>query len=395
MDKIKMINPVVEMDGDEVTRLIWQMIKDELLLPFVDLKTEYYDLGLPHRKDTDDAVTMDAAQAVKKWGVGVKCATITPNAQRQVEYDLSRLYKSPNGTLRAALDGTIFRSPIILPGSVPLVPTWKKPITVARHGYGDMYKAVELSAGAGETVRLVGDGEEKTVFAFSGPGVTMGMHNTDASIYAFARSCFACALDRKEDLWFSCKDTICQVYDGRFRDIFQKVFQDEYKDAFESAGINYFYTLIDDAVARCMRSEGGFVWALKNYDGDVMSDMIGAAFGALALMTSVLISPTGRYVYEAAHGTVTRHWRRRQTGERTSTNPMALLYAWTGALRKRGELDGLADLQDFAQKLEDASMQAISDGIMTGDMAQLLGHGQTVDTEDFVEAIRQRLEKSL
>ena len=394
MDKIKMINPIVEMDGDETTRLIWALVKDELLKPFLDLKTEYYDLGLPYRKDTDDQVTLDAAEAVKKWGVGVKCATITPNAQRKEEYDLPRLYKSPNGTLRAALDGTIFRTPILLPGTTPLVPALKKHITVARHGYGDMYKAVELRAEAGQTVLLTG-GEEKTVFSFSGPGVALGMHNTDESIYAFARSCFACALDKKQDLWFSCKDTICQIYDGRFRDIFQEVYDAEYKAAFEKAGISYFYTLIDDAVARCLRSEGGFVWALKNYDGDVMSDMIGAAFGALALMTSVLISPTGRYVYEAAHGTVTRHWRRRQAGERTSTNPMAILFAWTGALRKRGELDGLEGLVSFAQKLEGASMKAIADGIVTGDMAQLMGRGQVVDTEDFIAAIRKRLEQSI
>ena len=395
MDKIKMINPIVEMDGDETTRLMWALVKSELLEPFVELKTEYYDLGLPHRKATDDKVTVEAAQAVQKWGVGAKCATITPNDQRKVEYDLPRLYPSPNGTLRAALDGTIFRTPILLPGTTPLVPAWKKPITVARHGYGDIYKDVELPAEAGQTFQLTNGKQSKTVFSFTGPGVTLAMHNTDASIYAFARSCFACALERKQELWFSCKDTISQTYDARFRDIFQEVYETEYKDAFQAAGISYFYTLIDDAVARCLRSEGGFVWALKNYDGDVMSDMIGAAFGALALMTSVLISPTGRYVYEAAHGTVTRHWRRRQHGERTSTNPMAILFAWTGALKKRGELDGLADLSAFAQKIEDASLQAIADGVVTGDMAQLLGRGQTVDTEDFIAAIRQRLEQSL
>ncbi len=395
MDKLKMTTPIVEMDGDEMTRLMWSQVKEMLIEPFVELKTEYYDLGLPHRKETDDGVTMEAAEAVRRLGVGVKCATITPNAQRKTEYDLPRLYPSPNGTLRAALDGTIFRAPILLPGATPLVPTWTKPITVARHGYGDIYKAVELPGSAGQSFHLTGGGADKTVFSFAGPGVTLAMHNTDASIYAFARSCFACALDKKQDLWFSCKDTICQIYDGRFRDIFQRVYDGEFKTAFEKAGIQYLYTLIDDAVARCMRSEGGFVWALKNYDGDVMSDLIGAAFGALALMTSVLISPTGRYVYEAAHGTVTRHWRRRQAGERTSTDPMAILFAWTGALKKRGELDGLDALSAFAQKLEDASMDTIADGVMTGDMARLMGHGQAADTEDFIAAIRKKLEQSL
>ncbi len=391
MDKIGMTTPIVEMDGDETARLMWGLVREELVRPFVDLKTEYYDLSLTARKETEDAVTMDAARAVKRLGVGVKCATITPNAQRKAEYDLPRLYPSPNGTLRSALDGTIFRSPILLPGATPLVPTWTRPITVARHGYGDVYKGVEVSARGGETVRLTGAGEDKTVFAFQGPGVALAMHNTDASIFSFARSSFACALDRKQDLWFSCKDTISQTYDGRFRDVFQKVYDEEYKAAFEAAGIRYLYTLIDDAVARCMRSNGGFVWALKNYDGDVMSDMIGAAFGALALMTSVLISPDGRFVYEAAHGTVTRHWRRRQAGERTSTDPMAILFAWSGALRKRGELDGLPALSAFAQKLEDAAMDTVRDGVVTGDIAALLGRGQVADTEDFVAAIRRRL----
>ena len=395
MDKIRMTTPLVEMDGDETTRLIWALVKDELLTPFIDLKTEYYDLGLPHRRDTDDKVTLDAAVAVRRLGVGVKCATITPNDQRKAEYGLPRLYPSPNGTLRAALDGTIFRTPILLPGTTPLVPAWKKPITVARHGYGDIYKAVELPAEAGETFHLTNGDKDKTVFSFAGRGVTLAMHNTDESIFAFARSCFACALDKKEDLWFSCKDTISQTYDARFRDIFEKVYETEFKDRFQSSGISYLYTLIDDAVARCLRSEGGFVWALKNYDGDVMSDMIGAAFGALALMTSVLISPTGRYVYDAAHGTVTRHWRRRQTGERTSTNPMAILFAWTGALRKRGELDRLPELAAFAGKLEDASIQTIESGVMTGDMAQMLGGGKASDTEDFIAAIREKLEQSL
>ncbi len=395
MDKIKMTTPIVEMDGDEMTRLMWAMVKRELLEPFVELKTEYYDLGLPSRRDTDDAVTMEAARAVDRLGVGVKCATITPNAQRKVEYDLPRLYPSPNGTLRSALDGTIFRSPILLPGATPLVPTWTKPITVARHGYGDVYKGVELAADAGQTVRLVSGTEEKTVFAFQGPGVALAMHNTDRSIEAFARSCFACALDRGEDLWFSCKDTISQTYDARFRDIFQRVYDQEYADAFRKAGIQYLYTLIDDAVARCMRSSGGFVWALKNYDGDVMSDMIGAAFGSLALMKSVLISPTGRTVYEAAHGTVTRHWRRRQAGERTSTDPMAILFAWTGALRKRGRLDALEDLAAFAQKLEDAALDAIRAGMVTGDIAQLLGRGTVTDTDGFIAAVRDQLEQAL
>ena len=395
MNKIRMTAPIVEMDGDETTRLIWALVKDELLTPFIDLKTEYYDLGLSHRKDTDDKVTIDAAEAVLRLGVGVKCATITPNDQRKAEYDLPRLYPSPNGTLRAVLDGTIFRSPIILPGTTPLVPAWKKPITVARHGYGDIYKDVELPARAGQTFHLTNGDDDKVVFSFSGPGVTLAMHNTDESIYAFARSCFACALDKKQDLWFSCKDTISQTYDGRFRDIFQEVYETEYQDSFRAAGISYLYALIDDAVARCLRSEGGFVWALKNYDGDVMSDMIGAAFGALALMTSVLISPTGRYVYDAAHGTVTRHWRRRQQGERTSTNPMAILFAWTGALRKRGELDGQTELAAFARKLEDASIQTIAGGVMTGDMAQMLHCGRAADTEDFIAAIRENMERSL
>jgi isocitrate dehydrogenase len=388
-----MKNPIVEMDGDEMTRLIWRMIKDELLLPFVDLKTEYYDLGLPERERTDDAVTMAAAQAVKKWGVGVKCATITPNEKRMTEYHLSRKYPSPNGTIRAALDGTVFRSPILLPGTTPLVPTWKAPITIARHSYGDLYKDTEQRVSQGGTVSLTGAGGESQVFDFKGPGVVLAMYNTDDSIRSFARSCFACALDKGQDLWFSCKDTISSTYDGRFRDIFQEVYDAEYAAKFQAAGITYFYTLIDDAVARCMRSQGGFVWALKNYDGDVMSDMIGAAFGALALMTSVLISPDGNFEYEAAHGTVTQHWYRRQKGEKTSTNPMATLFAWTGALAKRGELDGTPALIDFAKNLEKASLQAIGDGIVTGDMAALTGAAAGVDTETFIGAIRQRLEE--
>jgi isocitrate dehydrogenase len=395
VEKIQMKNPIVEMDGDEMTRLIWRMIKTELLEPFVALETEYYDLGLPNREKTDDEVTKQAAQAIKKWGVGVKCATITPNARRMEEYSLSRMYPSPNGTIRAMLDGTVFRSPILLPGTTPLVSGWKQPITIARHSYGDLYKDTEHRVEQSGDVRLVGDGADKKVFSFQGPGVVLAMYNTDDSIRSFARSCFACALDKRQDLWFSCKDTISSVYDGRFRDIFRQVYDQEFAEKFQQAGISYFYTLIDDAVARCMRSSGGFVWALKNYDGDVMSDMIGAAFGALALMTSVLISPDGNFEYEAAHGTVTQHWYRRQKGEKTSTNPMATLFAWTGALTKRGELDGTPALGEFAQKLEQASLKAIGDGVVTGDMAALTGAETSVDTETFIGAIRTRLEESL
>ena len=393
MTKIQMPNPIVEMDGDETTRLIWRMIKDELLAPFIELNTEYYDLGLPERERTDDAVTMQAAEALRRVGVGVKCATITPNKARVEEYHLSRMYPSPNGTIRSAVDGTTFRAPIIVPGATPLVPTWKKPITIARHSNADLYKDTELRIDAPCEAHLTAGEQDKTVYAFPGPGVTLAMYNTDKSIELFARSCFNCALDKKQDLWFSCKDTISKIYDGRFRDIFQEVYDSEYKDKFAEAGISYLYTLIDDAVARCMRSEGGFVWALKNYDGDVMSDMIGAAFGALALMTSVLISPSGCFEYEAAHGTVTRHWYRRQKGERTSTNPMATIFAWSGAIRKRGELDGVAALVDFGDKLERASLDTIADGIVTGDMAALTGRTESVDTETFIAAIRERLEK--
>ena len=393
MNKIPMTNPIVEMDGDEMTRVIWALIKDELIKPFVELNTEYYDLGLPHREATDDAVTKEAAAAIRKYGVGVKCATITPNAGRMEEYHLSRMYPSPNGTIRAALDGTTFRSPILLPGTTPLVPTWKAPITIARHSNADLYKATEARIGEGGEVYITGDDFEKKVYSFEGPGVAMAMYNTDKSIRSFARSCFACALDKGEDLWFSCKDTIAQTYDGRFRDIFQEVYDAEYREAFEKAGISYLYTLIDDAVARCMRSSGGFVWALKNYDGDVMSDMIGAAFGALALMTSVLISPEGCFEYEAAHGTVTRHWYRRQKGERTSTNPMATIFAWSGALRKRGELDGNEALMAFGDRIEAASLAAIADGVVTGDMAALTGAETSVDTETFIAAIRKKLEE--
>ncbi len=395
MDKIKMARPIVEMDGDEMTRLLWRMIKQELIEPFVELQTEYYDLGLPNREATDDAVTKQAGEAILRWRVGVKCATITPNAKRMEEYHLSRMYPSPNGTIRAILDGTTFRAPILLPGTSPLVANWHAPITIARHSYGDLYKDTELRVEGPCEVKLVGPNEEKTVFSFPGPGVVLAMYNLDDSIRSFARSCFACALDKKQDLWFSCKDTISTTYDGRFRDIFQEIYDTEYKEAFEKAGIKYLYTLIDDAVARCMRSEGGFVWALKNYDGDVMSDMLGSAFGALALMTSVLISPNGCFEYEAAHGTVTRHWYRRQRGERTSTDPMATIYAWSGALRKRGELDGNEALQAFGDQLEAACLQAIADGIVTGDMVSLTGAGQGVDSETFIAAIRQRLQKMI
>ncbi len=392
MTKIPMPNPIVEMDGDEMTRLIWRMIKSELIEPFAALNTEYYDLGLPHREETDDAVTKQAAQALLRHRVGVKCATITPNKKRMEEYSLSRMYPSPNGTIRSTVDGTTFRSPILLPGTSPLVPNWKEPITVARHSNADLYKDTELRIETPGEAHLTADGQDRLVYRFDGPGVALAMYNTDKSIYSFARSCFSCALDKKQDLWFSCKDTISTVYDGRFRDIFQEVYDAEYKAAFEAAGIRYIYTLIDDAVARCMRSQGGFVWALKNYDGDVMSDMIGAAFGALALMTSVLISPAGCFEYEAAHGTVTRHWYRRQAGEKTSTNPMATIFAWSGALKKRGELDGVPALTDFGRKIEQASLAAIADGIVTGDMAALTGAEESVDTETFIAAVRERLE---
>ena len=393
MASIEMKNPIVEMDGDEMTRVIWKMIKDELIEPFVALNTEYYDLGLVNREATDDAVTKQAAEALKRVGVGVKCATITPNQKRMEEYHLSRMYPSPNGQIRSAVDGTTFRSPILLPGTTPLVPTWKRPITIARHSNADVYKDVELRVEGPCEAHLTAGDQDKKLYTYDGPGVALAMYNTDKSIYSFARSCFSCALDKREDLWFSCKDTISSVYDGRFRDIFQEVYQNEYSAAFEAAGIHYLYTLIDDAVARCMRSEGGFVWALKNYDGDVMSDMIGAAFGALALMTSVLISPAGCFEYEAAHGTVTRHWYRRQQGEKTSTNPMATLFAWSGALRKRGELDGNGDLMAFGDALENASLAAIGDGIVTGDMAALTGVSRSVDTETFIAAVRERLVK--
>ena len=399
MKKIEMRTPLVEMDGDEMTRILWQGIKEKLLLPFVDLKCEYYDLGLPHRDATDDQVTVDAANAIKKYGVGVKCATITPNAQRVPEYNLKKMWKSPNGTIRAILDGTVFRAPVVVKGIHPSVSTWKKPIVIARHAYGDIYKNTEMyvpGSGKAELVVTGEDGKEtrQLIHDFTGAGVVMGMHNTDASISSFARSCFNYALSIKQDLWFSTKDTISKTYDHRFKDIFQEIFDKEYKDAFEKAGITYFYTLIDDAVARVIRSEGGFIWACKNYDGDVMSDMIATAFGSLAMMTSVLVSPDGNYEYEAAHGTVTRHYYRHQKGESTSTNSVATIFAWSGALRKRAELDQLPELAAFADRLEAATIGTIEDGIMTKDLYLLstLENKQSVDSMGFLDAIAQRLQ---
>lgn len=398
MEKIKMTTPLVEMDGDEMTRILWQGIKDKLLTPFVDLNCEYYDLGLPHRDETDDQVTADAANAIKKYGVGVKCATITPNAQRVTEYHLKQMWKSPNGTIRAMLDGTVFRAPVIVKGIAPSVSTWKKPITIARHAYGDIYKNTEMRVPADAKAELVvtdANGQEtrQTIHAFTGDGVIMGMHNTDASIQSFARSCFSYALDVKQDLWFSTKDTISKTYDHRFKDIFAEIFEAEYREAFEKAGITYFYTLIDDAVARVIRSEGGFIWACKNYDGDVMSDMVATAFGSLAMMTSVLVSPDGKYEYEAAHGTVTRHYYRHLAGEETSTNSVATIFAWSGALRKRAELDGLTDLAAFADKLEAATIATIESGIMTKDLALLstLPEKTTVNSMAFLDAVAARL----
>ncbi len=400
MAKIQMTTPLVELDGDEMTRIIWQQIKDILLTPYVELKTEYYDLGLPEREKTGDQVTVDAAKAIQKYGVGVKCATITPNAQRVEEYKLSQMWKSPNGTLRAILDGTVFRAPIMVRGISPVVKNWKKPITIARHAYGDVYKNTELqpkTPGKAELVFTDDKGNEtrQTIFDFQGPGVLQGMYNTDASITSFAHSCFRYALDAKQDLWFATKDTISKQYDHRFKDIFQEIYNADYKAAFEKAGITYFYTLIDDAVARVIRSEGGYIWACKNYDGDVMSDMVSTAFGSLAMMTSVLVSPDGKYEYEAAHGTVTRHYYRHLKGEVTSTNPMATLFAWTGALSKRGELDGNAELAAFAKKLEKAAIDTIEAGIMTGDLAGLWegeNPAQKVTTQGFLEAIASRLD---
>ncbi len=398
-----MKTPLVEMDGDEMTRVIWKMIKDILLTPYVDLKTEYYDLGLEHREATKDQVTIDSAEATKKYGVAVKCATITPNAARVKEYNLTEMWKSPNGTIRAILDGTVFRTPILLKGITPYIPTWTKPITIARHAYGDLYKNVEMRVPENAKAELVvtkadGTVERVTIHEFKTPGMIQGLHNIDKSIESFARSCFNYALSMKQDLWFAAKDTISKTYDHRFKDIFQEIYDAEYKEKFEKAGIEYFYTLIDDAIARVIRSEGGYIWACKNYDGDVMSDMIATAYGSLAMMTSVLVSPDGVYEYEAAHGTVQRHYYKYLKGETTSTNSVATLFAWTGALRKRGELDDLPELSAFADKLEKATLQTIEeDGIMTGDLAAMstLPNAKKVDTEGFLLAIRDRLEQLL
>ena len=400
MSKLQMKTPLVEMDGDEMTRILWQLIKDELLLPFIDLKAEYYDLGLPERDRTEDQVTVDAANAIKKYGVGVKCATITPNVQRMSEYNLHQMWKSPNGTIRAVLDGTVFRAPILVDGISPVVKNWKAPITIARHAYGDVYKGSELRVpeGKAELVFTDKDGNEtrKTIYDFECGGVVTGQYNKDTSIAAFARSCFNYALSTKQDLWFSSKDTIAKVYDGTFKAIFAEIYENEYKDAFEKAGLTYFYTLIDDAVARVIRSRGGFIWACKNYDGDVMSDMVSTAFGSLAMMTSVLVSPDGNYEYEAAHGTVTRHYYRYLEGEKTSTNPMATIFAWSGALRKRGELDGLDALCDFADRLETACIRVIEQGRMTKDLALLWekGEAEVLTSEEFIRAIRAELERA-
>ncbi len=401
MKKIQMTTPLVEMDGDEMTRILWKMIKDELILPFVDLKTEYYDLGLPNRDATEDQVTVDAALATKRLGVGVKCATITPNAQRMDEYKLHQMWKSPNGTIRSTLDGTVFRTPITIPTIHPAVKFWKKPITIARHAYGDVYKSVEIVADEPGTAKLVFEGQsgktqEVIVQELKGPGVLQGMHNTDKSIRSFAHSCFQYALSLKQSIWFATKDTISKKYDGRFKAIFEEVFQ-EYKDRFAEAGIEYFYTLIDDAVARVMRSEGGFIWACKNYDGDVMSDMVSTAFGSLAMMTSVLVSPDGKYEYEAAHGTVTRHYYKYLQGEETSTNPIATIFAWSGAFRKRGEMDNLPELINYANQLEGACLDTLNDGLATKDLVNLM-EGITptqLSSAQFLKAIRERLEKRL
>ncbi len=397
MEKIQMTTPLVEMDGDEMTRILWADIKDMLIKPYVDLKTEYYDLGLPNRDATGDQVTIDSAKAAMRLGVAVKCATITPNAQRMEEYHLHQMWKSPNATIRAMMDGTVFRAPILVKGVSPTVRTWEKPITIARHAYGDVYRNSEMripGPGKAELVFTSEDGQEirQTIFDFKGPGILQGMHNLDASIAAFARSCFQYALDVKQDLWFSTKDTISKTYDHRFKDIFQEIYDAEYKARFEAAGITYFYTLIDDAVARVVRSKGGFIWACKNYDGDVMSDMVATAFGSLAMMTSVLVSPDGKYEYEAAHGTVTRHYYRHLKGEETSTNPVATIFAWSGALRKRGELDGLADLCAFADRLEKATLDTIESGVMTKDLAALYeGEARAVNSKAFLGAIAERM----
>lgn len=402
MAKIQMKTPLVEMDGDEMTRIIWKMIKDILLLPYIDLKTEYYDLGLEHREATKDQVTFDSAEATKKYGVAVKCATITPNAERVKEYNLTEMWKSPNGTIRAILDGTVFRTPILVKGITPFIPSWKKPITIARHAYGDVYKNTEMVVPADCKAELVvtdanGVETRSLIHDFKTPGIIQGLHNLDKSISSFARACFNFALDQKKDIWFATKDTISKKYDHRFKDIFNEIFEAEYKDKFNEAGIEYFYTLIDDAVARVVRSEGGYIWACKNYDGDVMSDMVATAFGSLAMMTSVLVSPDGVYEYEAAHGTVQRHYYKHLKGEKTSTNSMASLFAWTGALRKRGELDNLPELIDFADKLEKASIETIEDGVMTGDLAALssLDNITKVDTKAFLTEIAKRLDKKM
>jgi isocitrate dehydrogenase len=398
MDKIKMTTPIVEMDGDEMTRILWQMIKDNLLLPFIDLNTEYYDLGLAYREETDDQVTVDSANATKKYKVAVKCATITPNADRVKEYSLKEMWKSPNGTIRAILDGTVFRAPIVVKGIDPCVKNWKKPITIARHAYGDVYKGTEMKipgAGKVELVYTAEDGTEvrETIHNFKGAGITQGMHNLNDSIESFARSCFNYALDIKQDLWFSTKDTISKKYDHTFKDIFQEIFETEYEDKFKEAGITYFYTLIDDAVARVMKSEGGYIWACKNYDGDVMSDMISSAFGSLAMMTSVLVSPNGDFEYEAAHGTVQRHYYNHLKGQETSTNSVATIFAWTGALRKRGEFDGNSELMAFADKLEKATIDTIESGEMTKDLALIttISNPTVLNSEDFIKAIATRL----
>ncbi|MCI8324366.1 MAG: NADP-dependent isocitrate dehydrogenase [Lachnospiraceae bacterium] len=396
MEKIKMTTPLVEMDGDEMTRILWKMIKEELLLPYIDLKTEYYDLGLAYRNETDDQVTIDSAEATKKYGVAVKCATITPNAARMTEYNLKEMWKSPNGTIRAALDGTVFRAPIIVKGIEPCVKNWEKPITLARHAYGDVYKNTEIKVpgeGKAELVYTAADGSEirETIHEFDGPGILQGIHNTDKSISSFAKACFNYALDTKQDLWFATKDTISKKYDHNFKDIFQEIYDADYKEKFDAAGIEYFYTLIDDAVARVMKAKGGFIWACKNYDGDVMSDMVSSAFGSLAMMTSVLVSPDGVYEYEAAHGTVQRHYYKHLAGEETSTNSVATIFAWTGALRKRGELDDNKDLMSFADKLEKATIQTIEEGKMTKDLALITSMKDVtvLNSENFIKEIRK------
>lgn len=402
MEKIKMTTPLVEMDGDEMTRILWKMIKDELIFPFVELKAEYFDLGLPNRDKTADQVTIDSAEATKRHGVAVKCATITPNAQRMDEYKLHKMWKSPNGTIRSILDGTVFRAPITIPSIRPVVKTWEKPITIARHAYGDVYKNVELQVEEPGVAKLVfegrsGERQEVEIHTFDGGGVIQGMHNTDRSIRSFAHSCFKFAVDTRQDLWFATKDTISKKYDARFREIFEEVYESDYKETFSRLGIEYFYTLIDDAVARVIRSKGGFIWACKNYDGDVMSDMLSTAFGSLAMMTSVLVSPDGKYEYEAAHGTVTRHYYKYLKGEETSTNPMATIFAWSGALRKRGQLDGNEALVQFSDRLEAACLDTLNAGIATKDLVGLMEgvEAKAVNSADFMAEIRRRLEEKM